>query len=92
MNTPRRKAPRRRRGASRPRPPDLWSPVPKASEPEPIAAAADVTALLRSLPDPPLKGQGSVARHYLAAVIERTARVATALVATAGLLAAPEED
>jgi hypothetical protein len=62
------------------------------TEPAPIAPASDATALLRSLGDPPLPGQGAVATHYLAAVIERAAGLATALAATAGLLAAPEED
>jgi hypothetical protein len=54
--------------------------------------ANDATALLRSLGDPPLQGQGAAARHYLAAVVERAAVLATALAATAGLLADPEED
>ena len=37
------------------------------------------TALLRSLGDPPLQGQGAAAEHYLAAVVERAAGLATAL-------------
>ena len=53
---------------------------------------ADPTALLRSLGDPPLQGQGAVAEHYLAAVVERAAGLATALAATAGLLAEPDDD
>ncbi len=35
---------------------------------------------------PPLPGQGSVADHYFAAVIERAAGLATALAASADLL------
>jgi hypothetical protein len=33
-----------------------------------------------------------VAKHYLAAVIERAAGLATALAATGGLLASPEDE
>jgi mannitol/fructose-specific phosphotransferase system IIA component len=49
--------------------------------------SGDVTATLRSLGDPPLQGQGAVAEHYVAAVVERAASLATALAASAGLLA-----
>ena len=70
----------------------LWRPVPQLSELAPIIPAADPTALLRSLGDPPLQGQGAVAEHYLAAVIERAAGLATALAASAGLLASAPED
>jgi hypothetical protein len=66
--------------------------VPQLPEPEPIAPAADPTALLRSLGDPPFAGRGVVAEHYLAAVVERAAGLATALAATAGLLAPPAEE
>jgi hypothetical protein len=65
---------------------DLWRPVPALDEPAPIRPAADPTALLRSLGDPPLQGQGQVAGHYVAAVIEKAAGLATALAAAAGLL------
>ena len=65
---------------------DLWRPVTPLEEPAPIRPAADPTALLRSLGDPPLQGQGQVAGHYVAAVIERAAGLATALAAAAGLL------
>jgi hypothetical protein len=70
---------------------DLWRPVPQLAEPDPIAPVGDPTALLRSLGDPPLQGQGAVAEHYLAAVVERAAGLAVALAATADLLAQPEE-
>jgi hypothetical protein len=66
---------------------DIWRPVPVLPDPEPIRPAADPTAVLRSLGDPPLPGQGAVAEHYLAAVVERAAVLATALAASAGLLA-----
>ena len=66
---------------------DLWRPVPSLDPPAPIAPAPDPTALLRSLGDPPLQGQGAVAGHYLAAVVEEAARVATAIAAVSGVLA-----
>jgi hypothetical protein len=71
---------------------DLWRPVPELAEPDPIVLVADPTALLRSLGDPPLQGQGAVAEHYLAAVVERAAGIAAALAASADLLADPDDD
>jgi hypothetical protein len=65
---------------------DIWRPVPMLPDPEPIRPSNDPTAVLRSLGDPPLPGQGAVAEHYLAAVVERAAILATALAASAGLL------
>jgi hypothetical protein len=66
--------------------------MPQADPPEPITPATDPTALLESLGAPPLRAHGGAAEHYLAAVVERAAAVATALAASAGLLAeAPEE-
>ncbi len=92
-NTPRRKQQQnRRRRANKPKPVDLWRPVPQLPDAEPIVRAEDPTALLRSLGDPPLHGQGAVAEHYLAAVVNRAAGLATALAATAGLLAEPDDD
>ncbi len=89
MSTPRRKPQSRRR---KPKPVDLWRPVPQLSPPEPIAPAADPAALLLSLGEVPLPGQGAVAGHYVAAVVERAAGLATALAAAAGMLAEPAED
>jgi hypothetical protein len=77
---------RRRRG-QRSKPVDLWRPVPPLGDPEPIVAADDPAMLLRSLGEPPLHGQGTIAEHYLAAVVERAAGLATALAASADLLA-----
>jgi hypothetical protein len=71
---------------------DVWrsgGPLPEA---EPIVPLRDATALLRSLGDPPLQGQSQVAQHYLGAVVERAAGLATALAAAAGLLANPADD
>jgi hypothetical protein len=76
----------------KPKRPDLWRPVPQLADPVPIVPAPDPTALLRSLGDPPLQGQGAVAEHYLAAVVERAAGLATALAVAAGVLAEPDED
>lgn len=93
-NQPRKRSGGRRRGGGgQQQPPsgtrrvDLWRPVPSLDEVAPIAPAPDPTALLRSLGDPPLQGQGAVAGHYLAAVVEEAARVATAIAAVSGVLA-----
>ena len=83
--------PPRRRGAQRPRAVELWRPVPALEEPAPIVPVADRTALLRSLGDPPLQGQSSVAQRHLALVVERAAAIATALAYAADLLAEPDE-
>ncbi len=85
---------RRRRGGGNKakRPTDLWRPVPQLSDPAPIVTVPDRTALVRSLGDPPLQGQGAVAEHYFAAVIDRAADLASGLAATAGLLVDPEAD
>ena len=92
MNAPRRRGGGQRRRGGGGKPGDIWRPVPRLPEPAPIRPAKDPTALLRSLGDPPLPGQGQVAEHYLAAVIERGAVVATALAASAGVLAPEPED
>ena len=65
---------------------DLWRSVPAVPAPEPIVPASRPSALVRSLGDPPLQGQGAVAEHYLAAVVERAAGLAAALAAAGGLL------
>ena len=70
----------------------MWRPVPQLDPVKPIAIATDPTAMLRSLGDPPLQGHEVVAGHYMAAVIEQAARLATALAAAAGLLADPNAD
>lgn len=96
MNEPRRKQGgknrRRGNGGNKPRPVDLWQPVPALADPVPIQPATDPRMLVRSLGDPPLAGQGAVAEHYIGAVVDRAAGLATALAAAAGLLAEPSED
>lgn len=70
---------------------DVWRAGSSLPDPEPIVPLRDPTALLRSLGDPPLQGQSQVAQHYLGAVVERAAGLATALAAAAGLLASPSD-
>jgi hypothetical protein len=86
----RKQAQRRQRPTRQPKPVDLWRPVPRLPEPEPITPAGDPTALLRSLGDPPLQGPGGGAAIAIAAVVDRAAGLATALAAAAGLLAEPD--
>jgi len=90
MSRARRKSSRRRK-SGRAKSTELWAPVPALDEPTPVRPAADPAALIRSLGDPPMPGQGAVAEHYLAAVVERAAALATALAASAGQLADPDD-
>ena len=94
MNEPRRASSRRRRGGSqrRQKPRGLWAPVPAPDAPEPITPVSDPSALIDSLGAPPLKGHSSVAEHYLAAVVERAATLATGLADVAGLRAEAGDD
>jgi hypothetical protein len=82
---------RGRGGEHKPRTLDLWRPVAPLPEPEPITPATDPAALIRSLGHPPLAEQSIVAEHYLAAVVERAAGLASALAATGNLLAMDDE-
>jgi hypothetical protein len=82
---------KRRRPQNRPRSVDLWRPVPQLPDPEPIVAAADPGILLRSLGTPPLQGQGSQAEHAFELVVRRSALLASALAAAAGLLAEADD-
>jgi hypothetical protein len=89
---PRKRAPQRKRGGGKAKPVDIWRPVPPLPDPPPIEPANDPTALLRSLGDPPLPGVAVVAGHYISAVTMRAAALATALAASAGLLAEHDRD
>lgn len=91
MSSSRRKRPGGR-GGGRGGPVDIWRPVPALPDPEPIEPATDPTALLRSLGDPPLPVSSVIAGHYLNTVIERAAALASALAASADLLAPPDPD
>jgi hypothetical protein len=95
VTAPRKKPAQRRRrsgGKAKAAAGDVWRPVPRVPVPEPIVMAARPSAMLRSLGDPPLQGQGQVAEHYLAAVVERAAGLASALAAAGGLLASSGGD
>jgi hypothetical protein len=82
----------RGRNQSRNKVKGLWHAVPRPDPVEPIRPAPVPTALLESLGSPPLRGHASAADHYLAAVVERAAAVATALAASAGVLATSDDD
>ena len=88
---PRNQSRRRRSSPRRQKPRGLWAAVPAPDAPEPITPVSDPSALIDSLGAPPLKGHSSVAEHYLAAVVERAATLATGLADVAGLLARPDE-
>jgi hypothetical protein len=90
----RRNKSNRRRRQPKPvdRPSDMWRPVPRPPEPKPITPSNDPTAVIRSLGHPPLPGQGTSAELYIATVVERAAGLATALAASADLLASDPDD
>jgi hypothetical protein len=93
VSGPKRKQPqsqrRRRQGSKgKPKPVDLWRPVPPLPEVRPITPASDPTALLRSLGDPPSPMPGA-AEIAVAQVVDRAAGLATALAAAGGLLVLP---
>jgi hypothetical protein len=83
---------RRRSGRkSKPKPIDMWRPVPPLADPEPIMPAADPTALVRSLGEPPLPGPGAMAELAIAAVIDRASGLAAALALSGDLLTPADE-
>lgn len=82
----------KRRRQKKAKPVDLWRPVPQLPDPVPIDPASDPGMVIRSLGAPPLHGQGSQAEHAFELVVRRSASMATALAATAGLLADPGTD
>lgn len=94
MTAPRRNQRRGRRPPSqgRNKPQDLWRRVSPPDEPDPIRPAPDPSALINSLAPPPLGSHSASAEHYLAAVVERAAAIATALAASAGVLAESDDD
>ena len=82
--------------ASRPRPADtstfdLWRPPPALPPPAKITPSSDPSLLIRSLGDPPLGNKSVLAGHYLAALVERAAGLATALAVSADLLATGDD-
>jgi len=81
---------RRRPGAKQSAGVDLWRTPGLLPDLEPIAVSQDVTALIRSLGEPPMNG-GIEAAYYFGTVIERAAALATALALSADLLAEPRD-
>ncbi len=88
---------RNRRGAhgsaaKRDRVQDLWRRVPEPDDVEPITPVPEPTALIQSLGQPPLRNHSTSGEHAFAAVVERAAILATALAASAGMLAETPSD
>ena len=77
---------RRRRG-KKPKAADLWKPIPALDPPAPIRRAADATAVIASLGDPPLKGQGDLSKRHMYLVVESAANLAMGLATVAGVAA-----
>jgi hypothetical protein len=67
-------------------PAEFWRAAPEPPEPPDIVPAEHPTALLQSMGTAPLPGQAQVANHYMEAVVQRAAILATALAASADLL------
>ena len=86
-HTPQRARPQAARVAS---PLDIWRSGGALPEVEPVSIPDDVSALARSLGDPPMH-RGSTAGKYFESVIERAAAVARALALSADLLAADDD-
>jgi hypothetical protein len=91
MNQPaNRRRPARRATARRPTS-DPWRVPAPLPDVEPMPSPDDVAALLHSLGEPTVAGGGSLA-SYFSAVVERAASVATALILSTELPAAPPDD
>jgi hypothetical protein len=93
MNQPaKRRRPTRRTTAHRPTGAfDPWREPAPLPDVQPIPPPDDVAALVRSLGDPTLSG-GSALASYFAAVVERAASVANALIVSIELpVAAPDD-
>jgi hypothetical protein len=71
---------------------EFWQDLPEDDTSIIVIPAADPTAAIRSLGTPPLPGQITVADHFLAAVVQRAAGLATALAAVSNILQTPPED
>lgn len=89
MSRPRNKnqQQRRRRGGV-----DMWADAPELPVPDRIRPPADPAALTRSLGDPPLGRHSVPAGNAVAAVIERASMLASALAASAELLATDDDE
>lgn len=87
MSRPRNRSNRRARGRA-----DLWDPAPELTLPAPIVPPGEPAALVRSLGDPPLGRHSVPGGNAVAAVVERASMLASALAASAGLLAGPDDE
>ena len=67
-------------------PVDIWRTAAPLPDLDPIRVAQDVTALVRSLGEPPMHG-GIEAGYHFGAIVERSAAIATALAFSADILA-----
>jgi hypothetical protein len=67
---------------------DIWRTAGPLPALEPIIVSHDVTALIRSLGEPPMN-RGIEAGYFFGTVVERTAAIAAALALSADLLATP---
>jgi hypothetical protein len=76
---------RRTSSGNRPATVDLWTAPPDLPDVEPIPIPHDVSAMLRSLGDPPFYNSGNAAKAF-GAVAERAAQVALALASIANVL------
>ena len=65
--------------------PSATAPVPPLDPPAPIRRAGDATAVLASLGDPPLKGQGDLSKRHMYLVVESAANLAMGLATLAGV-------
>jgi hypothetical protein len=91
MSRPRNRPNRRGNRRNSPRV-DLWDPVPELEPPASIRPPADPAALVRSLGDPPLGRHSVPGGNAIAAVVERASMLATALAASADLLALGDDE
>ena len=81
----------RRPQAKKPAPIDIWREPGELPAIEPLVAAGEAGALLRSLGDPPMH-DGSTATKYFTIVVQRAAVIAAALALSVDLLANPDHD
>jgi len=92
MSRPRNRTNNRRNNRRNAPRTDLWDDVPELPAPASIRPPADPAALVRSLGDPPLGRHSVPGGNAVGAVVERASMLATALAASAGLLATDEPD
>ena len=93
MNRPQHSRTNRSRRSANKRPVavDIWRDPGPLPDIEAITVPADVSALIRSLGEPPML-DGTAASHYFSTVVERAAAIAAALALSADLLAEQPDD